>query len=238
MATLTHTGRRAYLDQLKSGVVHFAFGSGSDNWGAGATYNGNCPSNHEINLGIPFISAVSVRNLTTGMVGAIGDPEDNRDFFVDYNGGVVYVNANFAATGASLRITYNHGFNDENYEATDLITRNFHKLCQVKEYVHPDDDGTILWNGGKYSIVGGESDWLYVAVAIEATDMPTGVIREVGVFLNPTVVNGLPGGQITFTPNQVTDKGRCMLINNYPTITRNTATRIDFAEIFDLPAQV
>ena len=235
MSLLTNIGKLHYLQHLKDSVLHFGFGLGVSNWGTRVTHTANAASNGEFILPHQVVSSLIVTNLTSSIVGTQGTPENPRDYFVDFTGGVVYLTAGFAPVGNSIQVQYNHGFQSENPAATDLISRQLNKVCLTKSFVSVDSAGSISVGGVKYSQVVGPTRYLYVAVWLEPTDYPNGIIREVGVFINPTLHAGLPEGQLTFSPSQITAPGTLVLVANYPTIVRNAATRALFDHIIALP---
>lgn len=235
MSLLTNAGKLAYLQFLKDSVIHFGFGLGTTDWGTQTTQTANALSSGEFTLSHQIVSRVSVRNLTSSTDGIEGTPEVPNDFFVDYNGGTVFLSPGFAPTGNSIRVTYSYGFSAENPDAIDLISRQLNKVCNTKSFLVVDTEGDITIGGVNYSVVTGPTRYLYVEVWLEPTDYANGTVRELGVFINPTLLGGLPGGQQTFTSSQITAPGTMILAANYPAIVRNVATRVKFNHILALP---
>jgi hypothetical protein len=237
MSALTNTGKRAYLKFLKESVLHFAFGAGTSQWGTQSIHTVAMPANGEIILPHQFVSSPIVTNLTVGAneIGTQGTPEDQLDYFVDYNGGIVHVAPGFAATGNSIKVQYNHGFQEENPDAIALLDEKIRKLCLVKSFAEVNPNGSILVDGVRYSETETPTRYLYLQVWLEPNDYSNGVIREMGIFLNPTTVPNLPGGQTAFSPAEIATPGDLILVANYPTITRNAATRSRFHLIIELP---
>jgi len=71
--------------------------------------------------------------------------------------------------------------------------------------------------------------FLYLRVNFDFADASNQVVREVGVFLNTTVQEGLPPGQKYFTPDQLANPGRLLAIQRMdPSIARSPAVRQTF----------
>lgn len=237
MSVLTNAGKLACLKFFKESTVHFAFGAGVTNWGTQAIHNvAEAPANGEVVLPHQHVSSLVITNLTSDSVGTQGTPEDQLDFFVDYNGGIVHLNPAFAPEGDEIRIQYNHGFQEENPEATELLDEKIRKLCLTKSFVEINPNGSIVGlDGNRYSETETPTRHVYFMVWLEPNDYPNGTVREVGIFINPVVDDSLPEGQTSFTPAQIEEPGELILVANYPTIIRNQATRSQFSHILSLP---
>lgn len=238
MSVLTNAGKLACLKFFKNSVVHFAFGAGTTNWGTQAIHTVNAPANGEILLPYQHVSNLVVTNLTVGVnaIGTQGTPEDQLDYFVDYNGGIVHLNPAFAPTGNSIKVQYNHGFQEENPEATELIDEKIRKLCLTKSFVEINPNGSIVGNdGNRYSESVNPTRHLYFMCWLEPNDYANGVVREVGIHINPVLEENVNEELTTFTPQQIAEPGDMILVANYPTIIRNQATRSQFAHILSLP---
>lgn len=238
MSVLTNAGKLACLKFFKNSTVHFAFGAGTENWGTQAIQTGAAPSNGEVILPYQHVSNLVVTNLTVGpnAIGTQGTPEDQLDYFVDYNGGIVHLNPAFAPTGNNIKVQYNHGFQEENPEAVELLDEQIRKLCLTKSFVEINPNGNIVGqDGNRYSESVNPTRHLYFMCWLEPNEYPNGIVREVGLHINPVLVDGLSEGLTSFTPVQIDEPGDLILVANYPTIVRNTATRSQFSHILSLP---
>lgn len=106
-------------------------------------------------------------------------------------------------------------------------------------YVTPDDDGEIvipvgrLANGdvdtARYTAVLEPTPFLYLRVNFDFADASDQFIREVGVFLNTKLKEGLPPGQKYFTPIDLEAPGRLLVVQRMdPSIARSPAVRQTF----------
>lgn len=236
MSILTDAGKIAFFTLLKDSTIHFGFGLGASTWGTAGTKTSACPNDYLISLSHSSVSSVVVTNLTNASdVGTEGTPETPNDYYVDYALGKITLTPSFAAIGNSIRIDYRYGKNAESAAATDLIDRKINKLCVVKNFVTPDAGGAINVNGTRFTESLTPTTRLYLVAWLEPEEYPNGTVKELGIFVNPTVVAGLPEGRLTFTPEQITAPGSLVLLANYPLILRNAASRIKFHHILTLP---
>lgn len=84
---------------------------------------------------------------------------------------------------------------DEDPAATGLVEELIRKAATAVEYATPDPDGTILapvWDGTSqskpFSVSVSPTRWLYLAFQLETTDVPTSVIRELGVYAGSSLM--------------------------------------------------
>lgn len=235
MPSLTTAGKFVFLRLLKEANIHFAFGLGASGWGTAATQTIAAPSNGEITLAHPSISGLVVTNLTSATVGTEGTPEAHLSYFVDYNAGKVYLTAGFAPAGNSIQFAYRYGATAENVGATALLNEQARKICLIKSYAVLDGAGIITVDGVTYSETSTPTNLLYLSAWLDPEEYPNGTIREMGIFVNPTLVSGLPPGRLVFLPAEIATPGLLIRLANYPTITRNAATRVQFHHIISLP---
>ena len=88
-------------------------------------------------------------------------------------------------------------------------------------------DGTVVT--ARFRAVLEPTPFLYLRVNFDFADASNQVVREVGIFLNTTIQEGLPPGQKYFTPDQLADPGRLLAIQRMdPSIARSPAVRQTF----------
>lgn len=106
-------------------------------------------------------------------------------------------------------------------------------------YVQPDEDGEITIPVGRqpngdvevarYTSVLEPTPYLYLRVNFDFADASDQTIREVGIFLNTQIREGLPPGQRYFTPADLESRGRLLAIQRMdPPIARSPAVRQTF----------
>lgn len=106
-------------------------------------------------------------------------------------------------------------------------------------YVRPDEEGEITIPVGRrpngdvevarYSSVLEPTPYVYLRVNFDFADASSQIIREVGIFLNTRIKEGLPPGQRYFTPAELENMGRLLAIQRMdPPIPRSPAVRQTF----------
>jgi hypothetical protein len=95
-----------------------------------------------------------------------------------------------------------------------LVTEVGRRKVTQKQFVNPDPtNGTIiLRNGTKWTVTTTPTHHILYTVTFEPSEAPTAVIREWGLFKGTTTQAGLPAGQTYFTPAQVTNIGRPIIL--------------------------
>lgn len=110
-------------------------------------------------------------------------------------------------------------------------------------YVVPDPEGEITVPVGRqpdgtvvearYRSVLEPSPFLYLRVNFDFADASDQIIREVGIFLNTKIKEGLPPGQRYFTPADLESPGRLWAVQRMdPPIGRSPAVRQTFDFVF------
>ena len=110
------------------------------------------------------------------------------------------------------------------YEATGLINEVGRKKLTQAFFVNEDDNGEIQMPGGRnYSQSAKPTRHLFVRFLFNYGEGVNTLIREVGIFINTKVKAGLPATQTFFTPDQLTDPGTLLLLEN---IDKNDADNL------------
>ncbi|WP_068634902.1 hypothetical protein [Thauera butanivorans] len=116
-------------------------------------------------------------------------------------------------------------------EPTDniaLVAEVGRRLATQVGYVLADPAGAIETPQGNYTLSATPTRNLYVRVTFgfeEAADLR---IRELALFIGTVVMEGLPDGQRYFTPDQISDPGRCLLLDRSQNFLRNGSVRPAF----------
>lgn len=106
-------------------------------------------------------------------------------------------------------------------------------------YVTPDDDGEITIPVGRlpsgevetarYTACLTPTPFLYLRVNFDFADASDQIVREVAVFLNTRIKEGLPPGKKYFLPADLESPGRLLAIQRMdPAIARSPAVRQTF----------
>lgn len=94
------------------------------------------------------------------------------------------------------------------------------------QYVQPDAAGEIeLPDGTRYTVSATPTKWLHVRWTFDFADAAGEDVRELGIFVGGTVVDGLPPGQRYFTAAQVATPGDLYCLEHLPKFTRNAGVR-------------
>lgn len=111
---------------------------------------------------------------------------------------------------------------------TALVAEVGRHIVTVAEYCTPDNAGSIVVPNGKFTVSGTPTNNIHLLFNFDFADSVDAIIREIGVFSDSTIVSGLPGGQLYFTPAQVLTQGKLVLLERIPKITRTALVRQTF----------
>ena len=104
------------------------------------------------------------------------------------------------------------------YEATGLVHELGRKKLTRAFFVNEDDNGEIDMPGGmRYSYSENPTRQLFLHFMFNFGEGIQETIREVGVFINTKTKSGLPENQTYFTPDQITEKGRLIMLEHLET---------------------
>ena len=120
--------------------------------------------------------------------------------------------------------------------ATALVNELGRRTPATIGFVEPDDEGDIVipvatGAGGevqeaRYRSVTGPSPYLYVRTNYNFEDASNAVIREIGVFMDTALKEGLPAGQRYFTPDDLANPGLLVAAQIIsPAINRSPSVR-------------
>lgn len=103
----------------------------------------------------------------------------------------------------------------------------FRKATQVS-FCTPDAAGEITVNSGQFKKTTTPTRHLYIQFKYDFNDALGQTIREIGVFLNTQVADGLPAGQMYFDIQQISNTGQLLLLENYRALYRDEGVRESF----------
>lgn len=119
---------------------------------------------------------------------------------------------------------------------TALTNELGRRVPNIVGFVLPDDEGGIVISDGldangevsttRYRMVNYPTPYLYVQVAYDLTDAPSGTIRQMGIFVGTKVKEWLPPGQRFFAPDEIEEQGLLLAVEILqPAIPRNPQVR-------------
>lgn len=122
----------------------------------------------------------------------------------------------------------------EDTEATALLDEVGRRYALEVAFVVPNEQGEIVVEGsGRYSRSPTPTNNLYLQFKYDFADGATAVIRELGVFVDTELIDGLPPGQEYFVPSEIADGGSGTLLHLEHTTPnyRSPATRESYEVI-------
>lgn len=121
-------------------------------------------------------------------------------------------------------------------ERTELFSEVGRRTASAVGFAEPDEAGGIVVPVGtrpdgtvevaRYRQSTEATPYLYVRVNYDFADASNAVIRELGIFMDTVTKEGLPPGQLYFTPAELEDPGRLLAAQILrPSILRSPAVR-------------
>lgn len=141
----------------------------------------------------------------------------------------------YLAWGSGLA-AWDTALEPEPIDATALVTEFGRRLAATQGYCTPDAAGEIVTQeGGRYRESAAPTKWLFLRFSFDFADGGNEVVRELGVFAHVTVDPALPPGQRYFTPDQIVDPGKLLLLERLarPTYLSNSQRNI-YETVFTL----
>lgn len=122
----------------------------------------------------------------------------------------------------------------ESLDATGLTNELGRVQASVVGFAEPDEVGEILVPTGRFTASNTPTNHLYLRFDFDFSDAADQVIREAGVFLDSTIVNGLPPGQRYFVPAEVSSPGRLLAIEHFAGVVRSPLVRQQFEMVLTI----
>lgn len=130
-------------------------------------------------------------------------------------------------------------------DATALAREVGRRLPTSVDFVKPDENGDIIISKGlgsdglvqkaRYSHSDVPTPYLHFFVQYDFHEAAESIIREVGIFMDSTFIDGLPPGQRYFMPEEISNAGQLLAVQILkPPIHRSAATRQVFDYVFPL----
>lgn len=111
----------------------------------------------------------------------------------------------------------------------ELLAEVGRRKVLAASFVTPDPAGEIVIEGaGRFARSTTETNQLYLEFKFDFQDAATSVIREIGVFVGTETAAALPAGQQYFAPDDVTNPGTLLYLENKTPIYRSASTRESF----------
>lgn len=117
--------------------------------------------------------------------------------------------------------------------AEALVNEVGRRIPAIVGYVTPDEAGGIIIPTGttpdgkvqtsRYRLVSEPTPYLYFRADYDFDDGQNAVIREAGIFVDPVVKEGLPPGQLYFTPDQILEPGYLFCAQRIDTLLRSAS---------------
>ena len=102
--------------------------------------------------------------------------------------------------------------------AVALVDEIGRRKATQAQFVVPDPDGQIeMPNGQRYSPSAEPTAYAHIRCVFNFNEAEGETIREVAVFFKSQPVEGLPPGQLYFTPDQIAAPGRMKLLDRLQT---------------------
>lgn len=120
----------------------------------------------------------------------------------------------------------------ESRDATALQHEVGRRLVTVATFAAPG--GPIVVKNGAYSSTVTPTSAIYIKVEFDFADAGDQVIRELGLFVDGTVVSGQPIDRRYFLPSQVDSPGRLLMLENKAPIFRSPSNRERFEFVLEL----
>lgn len=118
-------------------------------------------------------------------------------------------------------------------DAEALVSEVGRRVPAIVGYVTPDETGGIVIPIGvdgegkvltaRYRLVSVPTPYIYFRSDYDFDDGQNAVIREVGIFVDPVVKEGLPPGQRYFTPDQIVEPGYLFCAQRIDTLLRSAS---------------
>lgn len=221
MAILTHSGRAALADAIKSQTLHLAWGRGSADWGTNQSVTKTFDAGDALALDHQSVSAVVVKSVDEVTTYANG-----TDYTVDAaTGTLLRVVTGTIPSEGDVRVDYTVDTPNPSVTATGLSDEIGRRLVDEVEFAVEDENGAIAAPTGRFSVSVNPTRHLYVRTRFDFADASDQVIREQALFVGTVTDGALPPGQRYFEGAEVTDAGIMLLLQNSPALIRQPTSR-------------
>jgi hypothetical protein len=207
-----------------------AWGQGNPSWGSQQEVTAQFAANGQFNLGHPRVKDVGVASASHAAFYTL-----DVDFIFNPNTGIVTrMPAGNIPAEEELVFAFTVEPDAASPAVTALLDEVGRKRVLTKHFVTPSDEGTIQVETGKFAISATPTKHIAVEVTFLPEEAPTAIIRELGLFADTEVQEGLPPGQQYFTPSEVVSPGTLIRLTNRENIIRNATARETFFLVLSL----
>lgn len=226
---MLENGGGFYQYLLKSQNLYIGWGSGEAWWNTSQVETLNFTDNSYTTTYQP-ISGVVLKSLN-GQTTYVLD----TDYSINTTTGVITRLGGSLSNGVDYRLEYIAGHPEPSTTDTELVNfLGLHKVEQV-DFITPDENGTIISSEGeRWSVSVNPTPYLYLKATCGYLDETDQIIREVGVYANPTISGSPPPEQTYFPDSELTDVGEIINIENISPIARSVTTAATFKTILRL----
>ena len=186
------------------------------------------------NLSIVDANDLPVRDVIVRSLNLAVRHNPGIDYTVDQNTGLISrIPGGAIAEGATVSVSFTIDTPPEDLYQDRLLSEAGRRLIESSDFVVPDPAGAIEVPQGTFSKVTYPTRNLYVEVVFGFADADTETIRETGVFMGTETDPSLPGGQRYFEPDEVTNEGIVLTLENLAAISRSAAARETFRVVLN-----
>lgn len=196
--------------------LFIGLGTGNANWGVLQEFTGAFAADPDntITLGTSDrIRSVVVRSSDDATTFT-----ENQDYTVDVDTGIITrITSGIIANSATVNVDY---YFDEVVPLTQTALRNplgLKKLSQ-SDFLVSDGGGTIINGTGTFSVSVDPTNIMLFRGSFLESDYTGNIIREFGLFLEPTVAAGQPPLHF-YNPGEITNYGIPLLFENTAAIS-------------------
>lgn len=230
---LTTKGRAAIAEAVKDFSLFMAFGSGQPEWDTTKEVIGTFGSNSgTINVGYQEIDNVHVYPPDPGE--PISEYALGADYSVNKGTGIITRNSGGSIPVGSVRVGFYVKPATPSLSAITLVNELGRKEIFNKQFVVANTQGEIIVPGGRYSLSNVPTPYLFLSCTLLEPELSTALIKEIGVYVNPTFFVNPINGEALFAPDEFSDLGKLMTLRHYTAIQRNEGARETFQYVIPL----
>lgn len=116
----------------------------------------------------------------------------------------------------------------ESLDATGLTNELGRVQASVVGFAEPDEIGEILVPVGRFTASNTPTNHLYLRFDFDFADAADQTIREAGLFIDTSLISGLPEGQRYFIPSEVSSPGSLVALEHFTGVVRSPLVRQQF----------
>lgn len=122
----------------------------------------------------------------------------------------------------------------ESLNATALTHELGRVEASVIGFAIPDEAGEIEVPTGRFTASNTPTNHLYLRFDFGFSDAADQIIREAGVFIDSTIVEGLPAGQRYFIPDEIVGFGKLVALEHFTGVVRSPLVRQQFEMVLTI----